>query len=110
MRKLLCALAVMFGMASLVVAAEITVLKYDPDKKEVTGKDKDDKEVIYKFGEKVKVSTTDKDGNATEGKWEDLETRLKAVKADSKRPLKLDVTVEDKVITEAKYRKGKGKN
>jgi len=109
MRKLLSALLIMFLMTSLVLAAEVTVLKYDPDKKEVTGKE-GDKEVTYKFSDKVKVSATDKDGNVTEGKWEDLEKRLKNVKPDSKRPLKLDVTVENGTITEAKYRAGKGKN
>ena len=110
MRKLLSALTVMLLMAGLVVAAEITVSKYDPDKKEVTGKD-GDKEVTYKISDKVKISVTDKDGNVTEGKFEDLEKRLKNVKPDSKRPLKLDVTVDGSTVTEVKYKAGgKGKN
>ncbi len=109
---MLSALTIMLLMTGLVVAGtEFTVSKYDPDKKEVTGKEKDsDKEVTYKIGDKIKVSTTDKDGNATEAKFEDLEKRLKNVKPDSKRPLKLDITVEKDTITEAKYRAGKGKN
>ena len=108
MRKLLCALVVMFLMTGLVVAAEITVLKYDADKKEITYKDKDDKEVTAKFSDKVKVTVTDKDGNATEGKFEDLEKRLKNPKAAGK--FKGDATIEKGEITEFKYKAGKGKN
>jgi len=111
MRKLICALAVMFAMAGLVVAAEFTVSKYDPDKKEVTGKEKDsDKEVTYKLSDKTKYTLVDKDGNGTDGKFEDVEKRLKNVKPDSKRPLKLEITVEKETITEVKYKAGKGKN
>jgi hypothetical protein len=109
MRKLLSALSVMFLMAGLVVATEVTVTKYDPDKKTVTVKD-GDKEVTYTFSDKAKVSVTDKDGNVTEGKFEDLEKRLKNVKPDSKRPLKIDITTDKETITEVKYKAGKGKN
>lgn len=110
MRKLLCSLAVLFLIGGWVAATEFTVSKYDPDKKEVTGKEKDsDKEVTYKISDKVKVSFTDKDGNVSEGKFEDLEKRLKNIKPDSKRATKLDITVDKDVITEVKTRKG-GKN
>jgi hypothetical protein len=110
MRKLLSALSVMLLMTGIVVAAEFTVVKYDPDKKEVTVKS-DDKEVTYKFSDKVKISVTDKDGNTTEGKFEDLEKRLKRVKADSKFPTKIDITTDKETITEIKYKAGgKGKN
>jgi hypothetical protein len=97
----------MFAMAGLVVAAEITVLKYDGDKKEVTYKD-GDKEISVKISDKVKVSILDKDGNATDGKFEDLEKSLKNPKAAGK--LKIDVTIDkDMGITEVKYKK-RGKN
>ena len=97
----------MFAMAGLVVGAEITVLKYDGDKKEVTYKD-GDKEISVKISDKVKVSILDKDGNATDGKFEDLEKSLKNPKAAGK--LKIDVTIDkDMGITEVKYKK-RGKN
>jgi ribonuclease PH len=109
MRKLLSALLVMFLMAGLVIATEVTVTKYDPDKKELTVKD-GDKEVTYKFSDKVKVSKTDKDGNVSEDTFENLEKRLKAIKPDSKRAVKIDITVDKETITEVKYKGGKGKN
>src|SRR4051812_17582912 len=116
MRKLFFALFAMLFMAGLVIAAEeLTVSKYDDSTRTVTGK-VGDKEVSYKLAKDVKVTVTmkDKDGNASEkeGKVEDLEKRLKAVKADSKFPTKLTVDVKDGEITTVKYRGfgGKGKN
>ena len=44
MRKLLMALMIMFAMAGLVIAAEVTVSSYDKEKKELKYKDADDKE------------------------------------------------------------------
>ncbi len=108
MRKLLTALALMLFMTGLVVAAEVTVLSYDPDKKELKVKE-GDKETTYKISDKVKVSATDKDGNTTEGKFEDIEKRLKNIKPDSKFQMKMDVTTDKDTITEIKYKKGKGK-
>lgn len=106
MRKLFVSLTTMLLMAGLVIAAEVTVVKYDADKKEVTVKD-GDKEVTYKFSEKVKVTQlVGKDAKETEGKFEDLETRLKAVKADSKRAMKMTIETKDNEITEVKYRAG----
>jgi hypothetical protein len=96
----------MFGMASLVVAAEVTLVKYDPDKKEITFKD-GDKEVTSKLAEKVKINVVDKDGNASEGKFEDFEKSLKNPKAAGK--LKMELTVDKDMITEVKYKK-RGKN
>ena len=53
MRKLLCALATVAFMAGLVVAAEVTVVKYDKDKNEITVKE-GEKEATYKLTDKVK--------------------------------------------------------
>jgi len=108
MRKLLMALATMLFMTGLVVATEVTVVKYDKDKKEVTVKD-GDAEKTYKFSDKVKISVTDKDGNATEGKFEDLEKRLTrtAKGGKGKGGTKLDITTDKDTITEVKYRGGK---
>jgi hypothetical protein len=105
MRKLLCALTVIFAMAGLVIAAEVTVVKYDADKKELTVKD-GDKEVPYKLSGKEKITSTDKDGNATDVKFEDFEARLKKA-GDKIGKMKLDITVEKDSITEIKYKKGK---
>ena len=70
MRKLLLSLACLFFMAGLVVAAEVTIFKFDKEKKEVTVKE-GDAEKTYKISDKTKFSTTDKDGNAKEITYDD---------------------------------------
>src|SRR5262245_58526944 len=106
MRKLVTTLAMVLFMAGLVVAAEVTVVKYDKDKMEVTVKD-GDKEVTAKIGDKVKVTVVDKDGNKTEGKIENLTRRLENI--DKSKNKKMDLTIKDGVVTEATVRGGKGK-
>ena len=111
MRKLLMSLALVLFMAGLVCAVEVTVVKYDADKKEVTVKE-GDKENTYTISKDVKVTLViDKDGNTKEGKFDDLEARLKRKGGKGgKGGTKLDITVKDKEITEAKFRAGgKGK-
>ncbi len=116
MRKLLMAVATMFFMAGLVVATEVTVVKYDKDKKEVTVKE-GDAEKTYKITDSTKVYTTDKDGNKTDAKIEDLERRLEFMgkakgdtdKAKGKKGKgggfnKLDITTDGDKITEVKMR------
>lgn len=106
MRKLLMSLTTVLFMTGLVIAAEVSIVKYDKDKKEVTVEE-GGKEVVYKVSEKVKVTVVDKDGNATEGKAAAFFKRLENIeKAKNK---KVDITVKDKEITEVKYKGGKGK-
>ncbi|MBA4187289.1 MAG: hypothetical protein C0467_04640 [Planctomycetaceae bacterium] len=105
MRKLLSAVVVLFLMAGLVVAAEVAVVKYDKDKKEVTVKE-GDKEATYTISDKTKVTMLDKDGKATEGKLEDLEKRLTSKFADK---MKMDITTDKNAITEVKLKGGKKK-
>lgn len=103
MRKLLSALAVLFLVAGVTIAAEITITKYDKDKKEVVAKD-GDKEVTYTVSDKTKVTIVDKDGKGTAGKWEEFEKRLAKL---PKGGLKVDATVEKDMITEIKVKGGK---
>jgi len=102
MRKLLSAVVVLFLMAGLVVAAEVTVVKYDKDKKAVTVKE-GDKEATYTITDKTKVSMVDKDGNAKEGKVETLEKVL----AKGAGKMKIDITTDKDTITEVKLKGGK---
>ena len=74
MRKLLLSIAALFFMAGLVVAAEVTLVKYDKDKKEVTVKD-GDKEKTYKITDATKFTFTTKDGDK-DGKFEQVEKML----------------------------------
>jgi hypothetical protein len=69
MRKMLVSVAaLLFMMASLVVAAEVTVVKYDKDKKEVTVKDDKDKEKGGKGGGFNKLDITTDGDKITEVK------------------------------------------
>jgi hypothetical protein len=106
MRKLLLAIAALFFMAGLVVAAEVTLVKFDKDKKELTVKD-GDKEKTYKLTDKTKYNTTDKDGNSKESTYEAAEKRLSGEKAVGR---KFDIATDGDKITELKWRAGKGKN
>jgi hypothetical protein len=97
MRKLLLSVVCMAFMAGFVIAAEYTIVSYDKDKKVVTLKDKDGKEVTGKLTDKTKVTRIDKDGNKTEGKLEGIEKMLGSDKAAGR---KLEATIEDGKITE----------
>jgi hypothetical protein len=101
MRKLLLSFTVLLFMAGLVVAAEVTLIKFDREKKEVTVKEGED-EKTYKITDKTKFSAVDKDGNAKELAYDDAVKGLGNPKAEGK--LKFNVTVKDGEIVEAKMR------
>jgi hypothetical protein len=103
MRKLMLALIAMFFMAGLVVAVEVSLVKYDKDKKELTVKE-GDAEKTYKVDEKGKFSRTDKDGNAKDADFAAFEKRAGGGKG------KMDIKVKDGTIVEATWKGGKGKN
>jgi hypothetical protein len=106
MRKLVMSLAAVLFMTGLVLAAEVTLVKYDSTTKEVTVKE-GDKESTYKITDSTKVSIVDKDGNVKDGKLETLTKRLESDKSPGK--MKMDITVKGKEITEVKMRGGKKK-
>ena len=94
MRKFLMALVAMFFMAGLVVAVEVSIVSYDKDKKEIKVKE-GDAEKTYKVDEKGKFTAGDKEVD-----FAAFEKRAGSGKG------KLDITVKDGTITEAKW-KGK---
>ncbi|QJX00357.1 hypothetical protein [Frigoriglobus tundricola] len=100
MRKMLMALVAMLFMAGLVVAVEVTIVSYDKEKKEIKVKE-GDAEKTYKVDDKGKFSVTDKDGNAKDVDFAVFEKRAGRGKG------KLDITVKDGTITEAKWQGGK---
>jgi hypothetical protein len=106
MRKLLMAVLCVVFMAGIVVAAEVTLVKFDKDKKEVTVKE-GDKEVTYKLTDKTKFSAKQK-GEAKDLSYDDAAKRLGSDKAAGK--AKLDITTDKDTITEVKFMGGKGKN
>ena len=100
MRKMLLALLMVFFMAGLVVAVEVQLVSYDKDKKELKVKE-GDAEKTYKVDEKGKFSRVDKDGNAKDADFAAFEKRASSGKG------KMDITVKDGTITEAKWKGGK---
>jgi len=100
MRKMLLALLMVFFMAGLVLAVEVQLVSYDKDKKELKVKE-GDAEKTYKVDEKGKFSRTDKDGNAKDADFAAFEKRASSGKG------KMDITVKDGTITEAKWKGGK---
>jgi len=103
MRKLALAIATMLFMAGLVVAAEVTIIKYDKDKKEVTVKD-GEKEKTYKITDKTKFSVTTKDGDK-DLEWANVEKGLTSEKFQPGKT-KWDITTEGDTITSAKMKFG----
>jgi hypothetical protein len=106
MRKLLLSAATILFMTGLTVAAEVTLLQFDRDKKEVTVKE-GEAEKTYKITDKTKFSAVDKDGNSKELSYDDAVKGLGNPKAQGK--LKFDVTAKNGEIVEAKM-KAKKKN
>ena len=106
MRKLLMSLACMLFMTGLVIAAEVTLVKFDGDKKEVTVKE-GDAEKTYKITDKTKVSFIDKDGNAKDGTLEAATKVLGSKNAPGK--MKFEITTDKGDITEMKLKARKGK-
>jgi len=106
MRKLLLSLACLFFMAGLVLATEVTLVKFDKEKKEVTVKE-GEKEKTYKISDKTKFISVDKDGTTKDLAYDDVVKGLGNPKAEGK--LKFDIAVKDGEITEAKMKARKGK-
>jgi hypothetical protein len=99
MRKFLMALVAMFAMAGIVLAVEVSIVKFDKDKKEITVKD-GDAEKTYKVTDKTKFSVTTKDG-AKEADYAAFEKRAGGGKG------KLDITTDGDKLTEVKWKGGK---
>jgi len=107
MRKLALAIATMLFMTGLVVATEMTLVKYDKDKKELTVKD-GDKEKTLKITDKTKFSMAGKDGDK-DAEWANVEKMLTSEKYIGSGKAKWDITAEGDTITSAKFKFGGGK-
>jgi hypothetical protein len=93
-------------MASLVFAAEVTLIKYDAAKKEVTVKE-GDKEASYRITDKTKVVFVNPDGTTKAGDLGSLDKILSSTKAAGK--ARFEITTEQDMITEIKFKGRKGK-
>ena len=106
MRKFVLAGVALFFTVGLALAAEVTFIKYDKEKKELTVKDKDDKETTYKVTEKTTFKRGEKDVPNEKG-IEALERMEEGGK--SKGRSKMDIETEKKELKEVKFRAGKKK-
>jgi hypothetical protein len=99
MRKFVLAMLTMLLTLGLTIAAQVTFVSFDAEKKELKVKDGDD-EKTYKVTDKTTFKTGDKDTPAEKGL-----TRLGKMKAKAK----FDVTVEKDTVTEVKFPAPKAK-
>jgi len=83
MRKYLLAVFALFVCVGLLVAKEVSVVKYDAGKKELTVKE-DGNEKTYKIGDKTKVMRGEKEGDLekTLKGWEQKGEKLSNYKID----------------------------
>jgi uncharacterized protein with FMN-binding domain len=104
MRKFVLAAFAMFVCVGLTMAAQVTFMKYDAAKKEVTVKE-GDAEKTYKISDKAKVWRGDMEF--------DLEKALKNWEKNGEKMAgksKMEVTVKDGEITEIKMAAPKKKD
>ena len=100
MRKLLLSLACLCFTSGVMLATEVTLLRYDGEKKELTVKE-GSKESTYRLTENTKVSFVDKNGKAKDGTLEAAIKILGNPKAVEKM-LKLDITADKDIVKELK--------
>jgi len=99
MRKFVLSVLALFVCVGLTLAAQVTFVKYDADKKELTVKE-DDKEKTYTVTDKTTFKAGDKDVPADKAG-----DRLKKMKADTK----FEITADGDKLTEVKFPMGKKK-
>jgi hypothetical protein len=107
MRKFFFALLGTSLLAGLALAGEVTLVKYDAAKKEVTVKD-DGGEKVYKLTDKTKFTMTDQDGRESAGDLAAAEKILKNDRAAGR--AKFDITADKDAITAVKFKGRKKKN
>ena len=101
MRKLLLSFSCLLFTSCLVLAAEVTLVSFDKDKKEITVKD-GDKEATYKITDKTKISFVSKDGAAKEGSYDAVVKVMTSPAAPGK--AKFEITTDKGTVTEMKFK------
>lgn len=105
MRKFVLALVAMFAMAGLVVAVEVSLVKFDKEAKTVTVKE-GDAEKTYKVTDKTKFTVTDGKGeNAKEVDYAAFEKRASGGKG-GKVGGKLDIKADGDKLTDVTWKAG----
>lgn len=107
MRKLLLSFGCMLFMSGLVLATEVTLLRYDGDKREVTVKE-GEAEKIYKITDKTTVLfIIDKEGTTRKAT---LDAATKVLGNDNFKGKKFEITASRDTITEMKLKAKRSKN
>ncbi|QJX00470.1 hypothetical protein [Frigoriglobus tundricola] len=99
MRKMLLALGCVLFLCGLAAAVDVTLLKFDKDKKTVTVKE-GAAESVYKITETTRFLAVDPDGHADTMSYDDAVKGLGSPKAE--RAMKFGVVVKDGAIMEMK--------
>jgi uncharacterized protein with FMN-binding domain len=104
MRKYVLSLAALAAFVGFTLAGQVTFIKWDGAKNELTVKD-GDKESTYKVTDKTVVKRGDK-----EVKLEDAKKGWEKANEKGSGKLKIEVTVEKDTVTEVKMMEGKKKD
>lgn len=99
MRKVVLVLCSLFLATRLVSGGEVTLVKFDKDKKEVTVREGTEQKV-YKITASTKFTSVDKSGAPRALTYDDVLKGLGNPKAEGK--LKFDLTTKDGAVVEAK--------
>ena len=99
MRKMLLALGCVLLMCGLAAAVEVTLLKFDKDKKTVTVKE-GAAESVYKITDTTRFFAVDSDGRTYPMTYDDAVKGLGSPKSEG--ALKFGVTAKDGAIVEMK--------
>jgi hypothetical protein len=99
------ALSCLLFMSGLVLATEVTLVKYDGEKKEVTVKEGDHQKT-YRITDKTRVYVL-KDGKAKDSTVDTAIKLLSNVRAKGK--LKFDITTDEDLIAELRLKPRKAK-
>lgn len=107
LRKFALATVALICSVGLTLAADVVFIKYDKEKKELTVKDKDDKETTYKIDDKVKFKVGEKDLTNEKAltRLEKAETNSEKTKGKSK----MKITVEGSELKEVQFPEQKKK-
>jgi len=108
MRKFALAAVSLILSVGVMLAADVVFMKYDKEKKELTVKDKDDKETTYKIDDKVKFKVGEKDLANDKAMTRLEKTEMNSEKTKGK--AKMKITVEDKELKEVVFPEQKKKD
>jgi hypothetical protein len=106
MRKSLLALVCLLLAGGLAAAAEVTLLKFDKESKELTVKE-GDAEKVYRITDATRFFGVDPDGTAKPMTYDDALKGLTSPKSEG--ALKFQLAAKEDEVVEAKFRAKKRK-